>query len=122
MRVFGVLRHRRHPNDACCPAASPHRAALPPPLSLRSLAHVAGDLAVSALLLLFASCIPAFSASPLLASAGWFAYWAAQGVQLTGVWVLAHECGHGAFSPSQRLNDAVGLLLHSALLVPYHPW
>ncbi|OEL12583.1 hypothetical protein BAE44_0026399 [Dichanthelium oligosanthes] len=28
-------------------------------------------------------------------------------------------CGHGAFSDHPRLNDALGLLLHSALLVPY---
>ena len=44
------------------------------------------------------------------------------GSVLTGVWVLAHEAGHQAFSPSRYYNDAVGLVLHSALLVPYHSW
>jgi omega-6 fatty acid desaturase (delta-12 desaturase) len=45
-----------------------------------------------------------------------------KGVVMTGVWVLAHECGHQAFSDYKWLNDAVGLVLHSALLVPYHGW
>lgn len=41
---------------------------------------------------------------------------------MTGVWVLAHECGHQSFSPWKSVNDAFGLVLHSALLVPYHSW
>ena len=36
--------------------------------------------------------------------------------------VIAHECGHGAFSKSEALNDAVGLVVHSLLLVPYFSW
>ena len=52
----------------------------------------------------------------------WPAYWAAQGLVLMGLWVLAHECGHQTFSRYRTANDAVGLLLHSFLLVPYHPW
>ena len=53
---------------------------------------------------------------------GWnfFAFW--QGTILTGHWVLAHECGHGAFSPSQTWNDIVGFIMHQALLVPYFAW
>lgn len=46
----------------------------------------------------------------------------AQGSVMTGVWVIAHECGHQAFSPYKWLNNAVGLVCHSALLVPYHSW
>jgi omega-6 fatty acid desaturase / acyl-lipid omega-6 desaturase (Delta-12 desaturase) len=45
-----------------------------------------------------------------------------QGLAGTGVWVLAHECGHQAFSASRGLNDIVGWILHSALLVPYFSW
>ncbi|KAH7843362.1 hypothetical protein Vadar_015715 [Vaccinium darrowii] len=44
------------------------------------------------------------------------------GCVLTGVWVVAHECGHHAFSDYQWLDDTVGLILHSALLVPYFSW
>lgn len=39
-----------------------------------------------------------------------------------GCWVLAHECGHGAFHPNRRLEAAVGFTLHSLLLVPYFSW
>lgn len=52
----------------------------------------------------------------------WNLYWFVQGLNFTGVWVLAHECGHRAFSPYVWVNDAFGLVLHSALLVPYHSW
>ncbi|RID80728.1 hypothetical protein BRARA_A03368 [Brassica rapa] len=41
---------------------------------------------------------------------------------LTGLWVIAHECGHHAFSDHQWLDDAVGLVFHSFLLVPYFSW
>jgi len=53
---------------------------------------------------------------------GWnvYAFW--MGTILTGHWCLGHECGHGAFSPSQTFNDFWGFVLHQALLVPYFPW
>jgi omega-6 fatty acid desaturase (delta-12 desaturase) len=38
------------------------------------------------------------------------------------VQVIAHECGHQAFSNYQAVNDGVGLVLHSLLLVPYYSW
>ena len=49
-------------------------------------------------------------------------YWYAQGSVLTGVWVLAHECGHQGFSDSELANNIVGTICHSLLLVPYHSW
>ncbi|EJT97472.1 delta-12 fatty acid desaturase [Dacryopinax primogenitus] len=52
----------------------------------------------------------------------WSAYWFAGGLAATGLWVLAHECGHQAFSESKTLNNAVGFVLHSSLGVPYHSW
>ncbi|KAK5796188.1 hypothetical protein VI817_005473 [Penicillium citrinum] len=52
----------------------------------------------------------------------WTLYTVIQGMVGTGVWVLAHECGHQAFSPSKVLNDTVGWICHSALLVPYFSW
>jgi omega-6 fatty acid desaturase (delta-12 desaturase) len=52
----------------------------------------------------------------------WNVFWFLQGLTFTGLWVLAHECGHRAFSPSVAVNDAVGWVLHSALLVPFHAW
>jgi omega-6 fatty acid desaturase (delta-12 desaturase) len=52
----------------------------------------------------------------------WPIYWYAQGTVMTGVWVLAHECGHQSFSDSEFANNVVGTICHSALLVPYHNW
>lgn len=52
----------------------------------------------------------------------WPIYWVLQGCILTGVWVIAHECGHHAFSDYQWVDDTVGLIFHSALLVPYFSW
>jgi len=49
-------------------------------------------------------------------------YWFAQGAVMTGLWVVAHECGHQSFSKWKIVNDSVGWVLHSLLLVPYHSW
>lgn len=45
-----------------------------------------------------------------------------QGIVWTGLWVIAHDCGHSAFSSSGLINDLVGFTLHSALLAPYFSW
>jgi len=52
----------------------------------------------------------------------WLAYGAVAGTVWTGMWVVAHECGHGAFSDNRFIQDLVGYILHSALLVPYFSW
>ena len=52
----------------------------------------------------------------------WFVYTFVQGLFATGLWVLAHECGHQSFSSSKILNDTVGFFCHSSLLVPYFSW
>ena len=52
----------------------------------------------------------------------WTAYSAVTGTVAMGLWVLAHECGHGAFSKDKKLQDAIGFVLHSIMLVPYFSW
>lgn len=52
----------------------------------------------------------------------WGIYGAVTGTVATGCWVVAHECGHNAFSSNKTLQDTVGYILHSALLVPYFAW
>ena len=52
----------------------------------------------------------------------WALYSFVQGCVGTGVWILAHECGHGSFSSSTTLNNFVGWALHSMLMVPYFSW
>jgi omega-6 fatty acid desaturase (delta-12 desaturase) len=89
--------------------------------ALRSLGHVALDLLTIAAFG-FAAAHIQLVPSAAARAALWALYWFAQGSVMTGVWVLAHECGHQSFSESKALNDSVGWLLHSALLVPYHSW
>mmetsp|Transcript_41790 Transcript_41790/g.71503 ORF Transcript_41790/g.71503 Transcript_41790/m.71503 type:complete len:212 (-) Transcript_41790:899-1534(-) len=55
-------------------------------------------------------------------AAGWIVYGILQGACLSGLWVIGHECGHGAFSEYPLLNDTVGWVLHSLCLVPYFSW
>ena len=52
----------------------------------------------------------------------WVVHAVVTGTCGSGVWVLAHECGHGAMSSRKWLNDLVGFPLHSFLLVPYFSW
>ncbi len=52
----------------------------------------------------------------------WILYAVVVGTFATGLWVIAHECGHRAFCTGTRLQDSVGFVLHSALLVPYFSW
>jgi len=52
----------------------------------------------------------------------WAAYVYAAGCVLTGLWMIGHECGHGAFSEYRWLNFCVGSLAHTAVGVPYSAW
>ncbi|KAF2233029.1 delta-12 fatty acid desaturas-like protein [Viridothelium virens] len=52
----------------------------------------------------------------------WAFYGWIEGLIFTGLWVLAHECGHGALFPSKYMNNFFGFVLHSALMVPYFSW
>ncbi|XP_061374635.1 omega-3 fatty acid desaturase, endoplasmic reticulum-like isoform X2 [Gastrolobium bilobum] len=52
----------------------------------------------------------------------WPLYWLAQGTMFWALFVLGHDCGHGSFSNSPKLNSLVGHILHSSILVPYHGW
>lgn len=101
------------------------RESIPPELFKRSyvhsLAHLVLDLVwVAATWLVALKALGALPAAcaPLV----WCAYWFYQGINLTALWVLAHECGHGGFTDSRLLNDIVGFVLHSGLLTPYFSW
>lgn len=90
------------------------------PSMLLSLSYLARDIAFMSALAVLASKIEVLPS--WLQPLGWLAYWNLQGCIFVGLWIVAHECGHRAFSNSQTLNNFVGHALHSFLLVPYHSW
>jgi len=85
----------------------------------RSLGYAAGSLALTlACGALGSRLLPvSWAAAPL-----WAAYAAVTGTVATGCWVVAHECGHGAFSDNKLVQTLVGYSFHSLLLVPYFSW
>jgi omega-6 fatty acid desaturase (delta-12 desaturase) len=56
------------------------------------------------------------------------AYWATLALSVptsllaVRLFVLFHDCAHGSFFPSRRVNEAVGFLLGIFLLTPFHAW
>jgi len=52
----------------------------------------------------------------------WTLYTFVTGLFGTGIWIIGHECGHQGFSSSKTINNTVGWVLHSFVLVPYHAW
>ncbi len=52
----------------------------------------------------------------------WILYAILSGTTAMGFWVIAHECGHGAFSKNRFLETITGYIIHSLLLVPYFSW
>ncbi|POS84452.1 putative Delta(12) fatty acid desaturase [Erysiphe pulchra] len=91
---------------------------------LRGLGYVARDIASLALtFFLFNKYVtPDNFPNTVVRSFLWASYTFIQGLFGTGLWVLAHECGHQSFSTSKILNDTTGWICHSALLVPYFSW
>nr|AAR23815.1 delta 12 fatty acid epoxygenase [Stokesia laevis] len=86
-----------------------------------SSCYVVQDLIITFLLYTVANTYIPHLPPPLVYLA-WPVYWFCQSCILTGLWVLGHECGHHAFSEYQWIDNAVGFVLHSALLTPYFSW
>jgi omega-6 fatty acid desaturase (delta-12 desaturase) len=100
--------------------------AIPPhcfkPSVLRSMAYVVRDYFYLATLIYLAVTYIPLLPNVYLRFAAWAAYTTVQGFVFTGIWILAHECGHGGFSKHKKLNYTMGLIMHSFLLVPFHSW
>jgi omega-6 fatty acid desaturase (delta-12 desaturase) len=85
----------------------------------RSLAHLALSLVLTAIPVALAV---AFLPLTWAWAPAWVLYALVTGTAAIGLWVLAHECGHGAFSRNRVLQDTVGFVLHTAMVVPYFSW
>ncbi len=113
------------PNEATLrlPTRAEVRAAIPDRCfeisTARSLAHLALSLVLTAVPVTLAV---AFLPLTWAWAPVWVLYALVTGTAAIGLWVLAHECGHGAFSRNRILQDTVGYVLHTALLVPYFSW
>lgn len=92
-----------------------------PPV-LRSMSYVVRDLVLASGLVYAALTYIPTLPNVYARTAAWVAYGFAQGLVGTGIWILAHECGHGAFSLHRWFNDVMGWIMHSILLVPYFSW
>jgi len=106
------------------PAHCFHRSAF------RSSLYIVQDVTVIAACVYAALHIDSFLAKFNLSTVSFYAarialytlYTVVTGFFGTGLWIIAHEAGHQAFSSSKRINNSVGWVLHSALLVPFHSW
>ena len=49
-------------------------------------------------------------------------YWNVSGFFMWATFIIGHDCGHGTFSDSELLNDIVGHITHSSIMVPFYPW
>ncbi|MBD2183973.1 DUF3474 domain-containing protein [Planktothrix sp. FACHB-1355] len=52
----------------------------------------------------------------------WPVFWVIQGTMFWALFVVGHDCGHGSFSKHKWLNNAIGHLAHTPILVPFHGW
>jgi omega-3 fatty acid desaturase (delta-15 desaturase) len=52
----------------------------------------------------------------------WPIFWVMQGTMFWALFVIGHDCGHQSFSKQKWLNDLVGHITHTFILVPYHGW
>ncbi|KJA16239.1 hypothetical protein HYPSUDRAFT_47552 [Hypholoma sublateritium FD-334 SS-4] len=114
------------------------RAAIPPELFVRNTRHgllyLSRDILMAATAWTLATLIDPYFQSEATRKiltptgaevsrwAAWGAYWWFQGLIFTGIWVIGHECGHGAFSENKTINDVIGFICHSFLWTPYFSW
>lgn len=80
----------------------------------RSIASLIGDVAI-----VFGLAAAAYTVDQWWL---WPLYWVAQGTMFWALFVVGHDCGHGSFSNNKTLNDFIGNITHSSILVPYHGW
>ncbi len=84
------------------------------PSVLRSLAYLFLDVGIVVGLYALAHSLNSWLFFPI--------FWLAAGTMFWALFVVGHDCGHGSFSCYRWLNNLVGHLTHTPILVPYHGW
>ncbi|MCY7276407.1 MAG: DUF3474 domain-containing protein, partial [Phormidesmis sp. CAN_BIN44] len=84
------------------------------PSTWRSLSYFFLDLGILAGLYALAAYLDSWWFYPI--------FWFAQGTMFWALFVVGHDCGHGSFSKHKWLNNLVGHLSHTPILVPFHGW
>jgi acyl-lipid omega-3 desaturase len=80
----------------------------------KSLAYFFLDLGIIAGLYAIAHAVNSWLFFPL--------FWLMQGTMFWALFVVGHDCGHGSFSKLKWLNNLIGHLAHTPILVPFHGW
>lgn len=84
------------------------------PIVWRSLAYFFLDIGIIAGLYAIAAALDSWFFFPI--------FWFLQGTMFWALFVVGHDCGHGSFSKHKGLNNLIGHLSHTPILVPYHGW
>jgi len=84
------------------------------PSTVRSLAYFFLDIGIIAGLYWAAYTLNSWFFFPL--------FWLMQGTMFWALFVVGHDCGHGSFSRYRWLNNLIGHLSHTPILVPFHGW
>ncbi|MBD1859932.1 MULTISPECIES: fatty acid desaturase [Leptolyngbya] len=84
------------------------------PSTARSLSYFFLDIGIIAGLIAIAAYLDSWLFFPI--------FWFAQGTMFWALFVVGHDCGHGSFSKHKWLNNLIGHLSHSPILVPFHGW
>ncbi|MEO1508968.1 MAG: fatty acid desaturase, partial [Cyanobacteria bacterium J06633_23] len=84
------------------------------PSTGRSLAYFFLDIGIIAGLYGIAYSLDSWLFFPL--------FWLMQGTMFWALFVVGHDCGHRSFSKHMWLNNLIGHLSHTPILVPFHGW
>jgi len=94
------------------------KAAIPPhcyqPSTWKSLCYFIGDVAIISGLYAIAHTVDSWFLWPV--------FWLLAGTMFWALFVVGHDCGHGSFSRYKWLNNLIGHLCHTPILVPFHGW
>lgn len=94
------------------------KAVIPPhcfvPDPWRSLSYFFLDIGIVAILYSVAHYLNSWFVWPI--------FWLLTGTMFWALFVVGHDCGHGSFSRHKWLNNLIGHLAHTPILVPFHGW